>query len=132
MSILKTSDLTGDLRNPPAQRALPEIALALLAALLPLLLMLLAAFAGPRFFAAWTVQIPFTAGFGAAGIIGVAIICAALLVGYVQVAISQGSVDTELGRRQADAVAIGLESRERLTKMRAYLATLPPEGARAR
>jgi hypothetical protein len=84
MSLFKTADLTGDVRSPPAQRALPSMALAVLAALLPLLLMLLAAFAGPRFFAAWTVQIPFTADFGAAGIIGVAIICAALLVGYVQ------------------------------------------------
>lgn len=123
MSLFKTSDLPGDVRSPLAQRALPSIALAVLAALLPLLLMLLAA---------WTVQIPFTADFGAAGIIGVAIICAALLVGYVQVAISEGTTDTELGCRQADARAIGFESHERLTKMRAYLATLPPEDARAR
>lgn len=132
MPVARSSEPTVALRDPPPRRASSSIALAVLASLLPLLLMLLVALLGPRFLAAGTVQFPFTAEFGYAGIIGVAIICAALVVGYILVAISESVTDTELGQRQAQALAIGVDSREELARVRAYLAASPLEDVKAR
>lgn len=129
MSFLKSAE-PADVHAQPSSHASSSIALAALAALLPLLLMLLVAFVGPRYFEAWTAQIPFTTDFGAAGIVGVAIIFAALVVGYIMVAISEGVTDAEVARRQAEALATGYKSRERLTRVRAYLAAEPSEGGK--
>lgn len=106
--------------EPPPVHRKPSagVAVAAAASLLPLVLMLLVVFVVPRYFSGWATQLPLTAGFGDASIIGVAIICAALLVAYVLVAINEGRLDAALQHSRSQALALGLESRERLAEFR--------------
>jgi len=131
MSFVKTAEPVAELHARRRGHVSSPIALAAVAALLPLLLMLLVAFVGPRYLEAWTTQMPFATDFGAAGIVGVAIIFAALVVSYIMVAISDGATDAEVARQQAQALAVGYKSRGRLARVRAQLAAVPLEGVKS-
>ena len=107
--------------SSPQPRPATILVLATIASLLPVLAMLAVVFVVPRYFAQWVAPIPLAAGFGAASIVGLAIVSAALVVAYVMVAINEGATQAAFEERRTQAVAAGFESREHLALVRNYL-----------